>query len=317
MSLSTCRLGFGTWQLGGENIVNGHHRGWGDLDETTAIQAIHKAIHQGIQFFDTADAYGWGRSEEILGKAIKPYARDQLVLCTKFGHRQTDQGESFQDFSSEWLEHAVVGSLRRLKVDYLDILLFHSPPDQFDWKRYDTTLLDKLIEKGYIRQYGVSSKTIKGALHVLRSSFGSVLEAIFNMLDRRAEDLLFNELDYPYSFIARVPLASGFLNSKWLYQEPQFQLNDWRQYLPDIDRQWLLKSLRSLDFLNEEPGGIAAAALRYLLYHPKVDVVIPGMRSINQVVANYQALQLGPLNSALVEKIYCAVPDIPPHWRLS
>ena len=314
MNVSVCKLGFGTWQLGGENIINGHHRGWGDIDENAAIQAIHGAIDRGIQFFDTADAYGWGRSEEILGKAIKPYTRDKLVICTKFGHRQGPQGNSFQDFSPEWLEEAVIHSLRRLETDYIDILLFHSPPDQFNWEEYDTTVLDQLIKKGYIRNYGVSSKTIQGSLHVLKSSFGSVLEAIFNILDRRAEDLLLNQLDKQYRFIARVPLASGFLSPKWLDQEPEFNLNDWRRYLSDTDRQWFLSSLRSLEFLNEEPGGVAVSALRYLLYHPRVEVVIPGMRNIDHVITNYLALELGPLDPTLVEKIYHAVPEVPAHW---
>lgn len=314
MNVSVCKLGFGTWQLGGENIINGHHRGWGDIDENAAIQAIHGAIDRGIQFFDTADAYGWGRSEEILGKAIKPYTRDKLVICTKFGHRQGPQGNTFQDFSPEWLEEAVVNSLKRLKTDYVDILLFHSPPDQFNWGEYDTTVLDQLIKKGYIRSYGISSKTIQGSLHVLKFSFGSVLEAIFNILDRRAEDLLLNQLDKQYRFIARVPLASGFLSPKWLDQEPEFKLNDWRRYLSDTDRQWFLSSLRSLEFLNEQPGGVAVSALRYLLYHPRVEVVIPGMRNIDHVITNHLALELGPLDPTLVEKIYHAVPDVPAHW---
>ncbi len=315
MKSLTHKLGFGTWQFGGENIVNGQHKGWGDIEEATAIQSVHLAIDAGMQFFDTADAYGWGRAEEILGKAIEHYPKDKLRICTKFGNRQDHQGYSYQDFSPQWLEQAVTNSLKRLKVDCIDMLLFHSPPDDFDWNSYDVSILTGLIQKGYIKQYGVSSKTVKGALKVIEYSFGQIIEAIFNILDRRAEQFLFNHLNPAYQFIARVPLASGFLSHKYLHQQPNFADNDWRKYLPARDQQWLLNSSRKLDFLDELPGGITVSALRYVLHHPQVEVVIPGMRSPSQVTANLQAVKLGALDPVIIENIQDSVPDVPVHWQ--
>lgn len=310
------KLGFGTWQFGGENIIGGKHKGWGYIDEKEAIQAVHLALDHGIQFFDTADSYGEGRSEEILGKAFQSYPNANFVVCTKFGNRNDNNGNYFQDFSPEWLEKAVINSLERLKIDCIDVLLFHSPPDDFNWKNYDATIIDRLINKGYIKKYGVSSKTLKGALKVAENKFGCVIEAIFNALDRRAEEYFCNNhIAFEYEFIARVPLASGFLNQKYLYETPDFAENDWRYYLPETDKNWLLESARKLAFLEELPGGITVSALRYVLYHSGVRVVIPGMRNPEQVKANLQAVELGALAPEVVKKIKQAVPDVPAHWK--
>jgi aryl-alcohol dehydrogenase-like predicted oxidoreductase len=315
MKTATAKLGFGTWQFGGETLIAGQHKGWGYIDDKEAIQAVHLALDGGIRFFDTADSYGEGRSEEILGKAFQSYPSGNFIVCTKFGNRKDNQGNSFQDFSSEWLEKAVTNSLERLKLDCIDVLLFHSPPDNFDWKSYDKFILERLKQKGYIKEYGVSSKSIKGALKVAEDNFGSKIESIFNVLDRRAEEYLFKNLDNKYQFIARVPLASGFLKQKYLYQTPEFAENDWRYYLPEIDKNWLLESARKLAFLDELPGGITVSALRYVLYHSGVGVVIPGMRNPQQVKANLQAVEFGPLDPEVVEKIKQAVSDVPAHWK--
>ncbi|MBD2451079.1 aldo/keto reductase [Nostoc sp. FACHB-152] len=315
MKTATSKLGFGTWQFGGEYLVDGKHKGWGYINEQAAIDAVHFALDNGIRFFDTADAYGEGKSEVILGKAFKSYPSADFIICTKFGNRKDNQGNSFQDFSPAWLEESVTKSLQRLKIDYIDILLFHSPPDDFEWKSYDITVIDRLIEKGYIKKYGVSSKSLKGALKVAKDNFGSAIEAIFNVLDRRAESYLFGNIENQYEFIARVPLASGFLNQKYLDKNPDFAENDWRRYLPERDRNWFLESIRKLAFLDELPGGLTVSALRYVLHHSGVGVVIPGMKNIEQVKANLQAVELGALDADVVEKIKQAVPDVPEHWK--
>lgn len=310
------KLGFGTWQFGGGNSLGGKPTGWGHIDEKEAVKAVCLALEQGIQFFDTADSYGEGRAEELLGKAFQSYQNANFIICTKFGNRKDNQGNSFQDFSPEWLEQAVINSLTRLKIDCIDILLFHSPPDNFDWHNYDVTILNQLIQKGYIKKYGVSSKTIKGTLRVVENRFGSAIEAIFNVLDRRAEEYLLNShIDFEYEFIARVPLGSGFLKERYLYITPAFAENDWRHYLPERDKSWLLESTRKLAFLNELLGGITVSALRYVLYHSGVKVAIPGMKNSEQVKANLQAAKLGPLLPEVVEKIRQAVPDVPAHWK--
>lgn len=312
----TSRLGFGTWQFGGPNVVNGNPTGWGEIDKAEAVRAVHVALDQGINFFDTADSYGRGQSESILQEAFAQKPSSDVIVCTKFGNRQLPDGQHGQDYSPAYLTEAVEASLRRLGRDTLDILLLHSPPDAFDWSNYDVTPFEDLKKSGKIRTYGVSSRSVYGAKRVLEANFGSAVEVIYNALDRRAEDLLFTAPNAKnYFFIGRVPLASGFLNSAYLTQNPVFPVDQYRHYLPDRDRDWLLESTRKLAFLDEQPGGIATSALRFSLSNTAVDVVIPGMRNERQVLSNRQAEALGTLSPEILARIREAIPDVAEHWK--
>lgn len=312
----TSRLGFGTWQFGGPNVVNGSPTGWGEVSQADAIRAVHTALELGINFFDTADSYGKGQSETILREAFAQKPGSNKLVCTKFGNRQAPDGQPGQDYSAAYLTEAVDSSLRRLGLETLDLLLLHSPPDSFDWANYDASPYDDLVQAGKIRFYGVSSRSVYGAKRVMEAGFGSALEVIYNVLDRRAEELLFSAQNAPdYLFIGRVPLASGFLNPAYLTQDPIFPTDQYRHYLPDRDRDWLLASTRKLAFLNEQPGGLAISALRFSLFNESIGVVIPGMRTGQQVLANCQAEELGPLPPALLTRIRQAVPDVANHWK--
>ncbi len=310
------RIGLGTWQFGGPNVQNGRPTGWGAIDEVDAIQTVHAALERGVRFFDTADSYGAGQSERILGRALAAQPTSGVLVCTKFGNRPVADGTTVPDFTANYLVQAVEASLQRLGRETLDILLLHSPPDSFDWANYDTEPFERLVKAGKIGRYGVSSKSVYGARRVMDSGFGSVLEVIYNALDRRAETVVFNapEADN-YLFIGRVPLASGFLNSAYLSHQPTFAHDDYRHTLPDRDQNWLLESVRSLAFLNELPGGLATSALRFALSSPSVSVVIPGARNAAQVAANCAAEAIGPLTSETIDQIRKAVPDVPDHWK--
>ncbi|MEZ0608627.1 aldo/keto reductase [Fibrella sp. WM1] len=310
------QLGFGTWQFGGPSYVNDKPTGWGVADEAEATQAVLTALDAGIRFFDTADSYGQGQAENWLGTALAQRPEADVLVCTKFGNRRDDANQPYQDYSPTYLTEAVDASLRRLRRDSLDILLLHSPPDAFDWAAYDPEPYEKLIQAGKIRAYGVSSRSVYGARRVMEAGFGSVLEVIYNALDRRAEDLLFTHpAADAYQFIARVPLASGFLKTTYLTQDPTFAADEYRHYLPDRDRDWLLHSTRQLAFLDQLPGGLSASALRFCLSHPRVSFVIPGMRRPEHVLAHVQAATQGALPADSLTAIKQAVPDVPAHWK--
>ena len=310
------RIGLGTWQFGGPNRQNGRPTGWGAVNEADAVQTVHAALERGVRFFDTADSYGAGQSEQILGRALAAQPTPAVLVCTKFGNRPTPDGTTTPDFSADYLTAAVDASLQRLGRETLDVLLLHSPPDNFDWANYDTEPFEQLVKAGKIGAYGVSAKSVYGAKRIMEAGFGSVLEVIYNVLDRRAESVLFTRPEAKkYAFIGRVPLASGFLNPAYLTQQPVFAKDDYRHNLPDRDRNWLLDSVRSLAFLNELPGGLATSALRFALSNPVVSVVIPGARSASQVTANCAAEALGPLSDDILTHIQRAVPDVPEHWK--
>lgn len=308
------RIGFGTWQLGGDSTFGRKPNGWGVVDEQEAKKAIHYALENGIAFFDTADGYGKGKSEEILGQTIANNPR--AIICTKFGNREDEFGAAYQDFSAQWLQTAVENSLQRLKRETIDVLLLHSPPDTFNWLNYDITPLENLIQAGKIRSYGVSNKTCKGVESVISHNFGTTVEAIYNALDRRAAEKVLGLCEIKnYNFIARVPLASGFLTEKTLFNEARpLSVNDFRNNFTADITQWFAEQTIKLSFLNDLEGGITVSALRFCLSNPAVSVVIPGMRNVKQVQQALLAKELGALPQEILNKITQQVPTVFAGW---
>jgi aryl-alcohol dehydrogenase-like predicted oxidoreductase len=310
------RIGFGTWQLGGESTFGGKVNGWANFDAKEAEKAILFAIENGVTFFDTADGYGKGQAEIFLGKIIGN--NPQIKICTKFGNKEDSAGKAYQDFSQTWLVEALENSLKRLKRDNIHTLLFHSPPDDFDWANYDKTVLKRLVQDGKIQEYGVSSKTLKGVKNVLENNFGTVNEALYNALDRRASDTVLPISEQKnYTFIARVPLASGFLSSKIANATTDitFPANDVRSLLPEEAKNWFIENSRKLAFLNDLEGGITVSALRFCLSNSGVSYLIPGMRTEKQVQDALLAAKLGSLSTAILQKIDEAVPEVFYQWR--
>ena len=314
---NTHKLGFGTWQFGGPNYVGGKPTGWGDFDTREATRAVHYALDHGITFFDTADTYGRGQAERFLGQALRSYAGSaKAVICTKFGNREVQPDVFVKDYSPQYLYQCVAASLDRLACQQLDTLLIHSPDDVFDWTNHDPQPYQRLLQQGVIGAYGVSSRSVYGAKKVVEAGFGTVIELTYNAIDRRAESELFDQTAFDkYQFVARVPLASGFLNPKYLLQDPVFQDNEYRRFMAHTDQSWLLAQVRRLGFLDDLEGGMAVSALRFALTHPRVGRVIPGMRTVAQVAQNLLATQLGPLPDDVLKKIIETVPDVPDHWK--
>lgn len=313
------KLGLGTWQLGGPNMVQGKAMGWGEISEEESLAILSAALEAGIQFIDTADSYGKGLSEVIVGKALQAatYPQD-IMVCTKFGNVYLPDGTTGQDFSSEHLYASVKASLQRLQREHIDILLMHSPPDNFDWANYDRSPLEDLISQGLIRQYGVSSKSVYGAKRVMDAGFGSVIEVIYNALDRRVDEILGQHPNMSnYDIIGRVPLGSGFLSDRLLIEEPNFGEDDYRSHMADRDKNWMLDNARKLAFLAALPGGLSANALRFTLQNPIISVVIPGARSVNQVKSNIMASNLDALSQELIQRIEQSVPSVPDWWKPS
>jgi aryl-alcohol dehydrogenase-like predicted oxidoreductase len=220
-----------------------------------------------------------------------------------------------QDFSKAHLIKAVDASLARLSCDYLDILLFHSPPENFDWANYDRGPLDELVRVGKIKEYGVSSKSVYGAKSVMDAAFGTVCEVIFNALDRRVATVLGNHINRnQYHVIGRVPLASGFLTDKVFLNDLSLFGGGYRAKIPDRDIQWFMESANKLAFLGEMPGGLTSNALAFCMQSDGIDVVIPGVKDLSQLHAHLNALDLPDLSDEVIKKIEDAIPSVPAWW---
>jgi myo-inositol catabolism protein IolS len=310
LSEKVSAMGFGSWAIGGESRWCGQQSGWGPSDDKASMKAIHRALDFGINFFDTANSYGSGKSELILGQALW---RRKALICTKIGNRKCASGPA-KDFSKAFMEKSLEESLRRLRRDCIDVLLLHSPPDRFDWLNYDYSHLETWKRAGKIRCYGVSCRSVKGAESVVKHRFGEVLEVIYNVLDRRAEKLFPIIQRRNIAFIARVPLASGFLTRKRIQHCPNFVKTDHRAYLSKAELNWRFRSAKKLSFLDAMPGGISCSALRFCLSQFGVSTTIPGMRSVQQVEENASALNYPSLSPRIVSRIKRTIPKVYQGW---
>ncbi|GAA4463272.1 aldo/keto reductase [Nemorincola caseinilytica] len=310
------RIGFGCWQLAGAYAsANGRPNGYGDIDEAEGIRAIHYALDNGINFFDTAIGYNDGHSERVLGKALVSYtgsAGVRPVICTKYEGWPGMEG--LQDFAAD-MERNVDMSLQRLGMKSLDMLLLHNPPDDLDLSAMDLAPFERMVAAGKIKEYGVSCRTVKGVANVLEHGFGSVVEAVYNVLDRRYEPFFAHEAYARYTFICRVPLASGFVSPRTLAEDRVFAGNDIRSNFSSEQVEWVTGAVRSLAFLNELEGGITVSALRFQLSNPYRTIAIPGIKNVRQAADAALAMRLGPLPQDVVQRIADAVPEVFYKWR--
>lgn len=312
------RIGFGCWQLAGAYDLNGRPNGYGTVDADESVRAIHMALDHRINFFDTAVAYGAGRSEDLLGDALKSYrgaGKATPVICTKYGIIEgTDSDDD--DFSAPNMVRSVERSLKRLQTECIDVLLLHNPPDDMDLTELDREPFERLIREGKIRSYGVSCRTQKGVANVLKHNFGSVVEAVYNVLDRRYASF-FSDEQYKdrYTFISRVPLASGFITPTTLTENRTFSTNDIRSNFNAEQVEWVTGAVRQLAFLNDLEGGITVSALRFQRSNPYNTLTIPGIKNTKQLKDALLAAELGPLPADVVSAIEVAVPEVFYRWR--
>jgi aryl-alcohol dehydrogenase-like predicted oxidoreductase len=288
--LRVSEVGFGAWAIGGPAKLGDVEIGWGEVDDAMSLRAIEAAYDAGVTFFDTADAYGAGRSEVLIGKAFKS-KRDRVVIATKVGNRTTAGGEWVKDFSRQWITEGIEASLARLGMDYVDLYQLHSGTDTAQYRDETFEALDALKAAGKIRYYGISVGPCAHGPWVIRNTPADTIQVVYNMLEREPEaELLPLAKAQGIGIIARVPLASGFLSGKFT-PNTQFAPNDHRSrtYPPEKIRQ-MVGQVAKLDFLTDgKSKTLAQAALQYCLAHPAVSVVIPGAKTPEQARANASA----------------------------
>ncbi len=299
-------IGLGTWQLGGK---------WGDnFNEVEAMNILNTAYENGINFIDTADIYNDGKSEEMIGKFIKD-KKDKLYITTKCG-RGLDP-HTAEGYTGENMEKFIDGSLKRLGVEKLDMVLLHCPPTSVYKKDELFSALDKIKEKGKIANYGVSIEKVSEGLQAMEYNIAAI-EVIFNMFRLKPLDELFKKtMGNDIGVIARVPLVSGLLTGKFS-ENTVFGEKDHRFYnrngeffdkgetFSGVDYKTGLQAVDELKRVFKTEN-LSPIALRWILMHEAVSTVSPGASRKEQVINNIVATNIPNLTSEQmneVEKIY-------------
>jgi aryl-alcohol dehydrogenase-like predicted oxidoreductase len=283
-------IGLGAWQLG-------ENSGWRSMSEKEAIDMVHKSIELGINFFDTAPNYGHGTSELRLGKALKAFDRDKLVINTKFGHSAT--GEI--NFNSDQIRESLEGSLKRLQVDYVDSLIIHNPPFEYldgnSNPHYE--VLDRLIEEGKINAYGASLDSYREMKLFMDTTNGQVIEAFFNILHQdsaRAFDLAQKK---EVGIIVKIPLDSGWLSGKY---NAESTFNDIRSRWSKMDIITRANLIQKVKNIIPEEHNLAQTALSFCSAYDAVSTVIPGNTTAAQLKSNIDSINK-PITKELIEKL--------------
>jgi len=270
-------IGFGAWAIGGPSEASGAPLGWGRTTDEESLAAIRRARDLGVNFFDTADSYGFGRSESLLGIVLSRKRQD-AVIATKVGVVRTSTGELKKDFSKQHIFVAVDGSLKRLRSDYIDLYQVHNPTLD-ELRREDIQdAMARLQDAGKIRFWGVSVFNPEDGLEVLRRGWGNTLQVLYNILNQApAQELFPAAKEKGYGIIARVPLASGLLTGKYR-NDTTFPSDDIRQNF--LTPRRLQEALERVDDVKSIIGGrrspLRARQRRRRYRHPRREERAPG-----------------------------------------
>lgn len=288
-------VGFGAWQIGAD---------WGNVSESAAMEALHAAVDAGVNFIDTADVYGDGRSERLVGRLLRE-RDEQLFVATKTGRRAP---LSLEHYTTENLRSWLERSRENLGLDTLGLVQLHCLPSPV----YDSSevfeSLEGFVSEGVIEHYGVSVETVDEGLRALKWPGLATIQVIYNIFRQKPAEHLLDEANrLGVGIIARVPLASGLLTGK-LRADTTFPEDDHRNYnrhgdafdvgetFAGVDLEQGLAAVERLRPLVPEGESLVSFALRWILTNRSVSTVIPGARNAEQARGNAAAGGLAPLD---------------------
>ena len=300
-------VGLGAWAIGGD---------WGHVADDDALAALHAAADAGVTLVDTADVYGDGRSERLVGRFLRERADDRVVVATKMGRRAPlDLAEYTPEHFAAWIDR----SRENLGQERLDLVQLHCLPTDVYYRPEIFAALDDLVTGGAIAAYGVSVERVEEALKALEYDGVATVQIIYNIFRRRPVERFFPEARArDVGVIVRVPLASGLLTGK-LTATTAFAEDDHRRYnrhgeafdvgetFAGVDYATGLEVVEELRDLVPEGATLAQLALRFILMEDAVSVVIPGARNPEQARANAAAAALAPLpdeTMAAIRRLY-------------
>jgi aryl-alcohol dehydrogenase-like predicted oxidoreductase len=300
--IKVSEVGLGCWQLGGDC--------WGNINDQTAYEILSTAVDNGINFFDTANVYGNGRSELLIGNFLKDCS-EEIFVATKLG-----RGQMWPDkYNEKDIRLAIENSLERLGVEYLDLIQLHCIPTNILRQGYIFNWLNKLKSEGKIKQFGASVESVEEALICLEQENLSSLQIIFNIFRQKSISTLFPKVEKKnVAIIVRLPLASGLLTGK-MRKNQLFPQNDHRYFNRDGQHFNVGETFAGLPFeigveladelIHYVPQEMTMSqmALRWILDYDVVSTVIPGVSQPSQVFTNVLASDLSNLSSEMHHKL--------------
>jgi len=286
--LDVSAVGFGAWGIGGPAMAGRVPIGWGSVDDRTSLFALRHALDRGITFYDTADFYGLGHSEELIGRVFGN--RGDVVIATKVGHTTHHDGSLRTDYSRDYILQACERSLKRLNRESIDFYQLHSARVSHLGSGGCLEAMERLLEQGKIRAWGISLNTFHPepeAEYLMQRNLGHGLQLVLNIVNQRAIPLLGRAHELGYGIIARMPLQFGLLTGKFSRQT-RFEPDDHRSFrLPPQILERALEALRDVWPLAENLNMTnTALSLSYCLSFPQISTVIPGIKTPGQVDQN-------------------------------
>jgi len=296
-------IGFGAWAIGGD---------WGGVDDADSLRALHAAADAGVTLFDTADVYGDGRSERLIGQFLRQRSGEAIFVATKMGRRAPlDLAQYTPDAFRGWVDR----SRENLGVDRLDLVQLHCLPTAIYYRPEIFAALDDLVAANAIAAYGVSVERVEEALKAIEFPGVASVQIIYNIVRQRpAEHFLAEAARRDVGVLARVPLASGLLTGK-LSKETVFDESDHRRFnrhgesfdvgetFAGVDYETGLAVVEELRSLVPPGATLAQVALRWILMSEAVTAAIPGAKTAEQARANAAAADLASLSAAAMEQI--------------
>ena len=312
-------ISLGCWQIGWC---------WGDVTDVEAKDVLKEALEKGVNFFDTSDTYGDGRSEKFLSEIIKS-TREKIYVTTKLGRRirGTDYPKGYKHYP---MEEFIDRSLKNLGIDCIDLVQLHCPPIEIIKKKETFEIMDKFVKKGKIANYGVSVHTIEDALEAIKYPNVKSIQMVFNVFRQKpAENFLNLAKEKKVAVIARGPLASGLLTGE-INKNTKFADNDHRNYnikgqafdigdtFSGVDLNKGLLAVEKLKNLLPRNFSLSDLALKWILSHEAVTTVIPGATNKTHVEKNTRASDLEDISIILpkINSIYDELikPDVHNRW---
>jgi len=315
---SVSEIGLGCWQIGGS---------WGSVTERDAREVLKKALDRGVNFFDTADMYGDGRSEKFLGEFIKTTS-EEIFVSTKSGRRW--RPDYPKGYKQHYVEEFIDRSLLNLGVDCIDLLQLHCPPSEICSKKETYEMMDEIVKKGKIKYYGVTVHKLSDAFEAIKFPNVKSIQIVFNIFRQKpAEIFLKKAKKRKVGVIARGPLASGLLTGT-INKETKFPEDDHRNYnikgkafnigdtFSGVNFEKGLEVVEKLKDLLPENYSLVDLALKWILMHDEVSVVIPGATNKSEVQMNTIASDLNDISELVpkINKIYDELirPDVHHKW---